>query len=83
MGNLTANIEVKKVILYTQENIPVAPVEDVIGSVSRPEQNAISAAAVSLAQQLKATAIIAETRSGVTAENIASHRPNLPIILLV
>lgn len=70
----------KKVILYTQENAPVAPVSDVIGSASKPGQNAISAAAVSLAHQLNATAIVAETKSGATAENIASHRPDMPII---
>jgi len=29
---------------------------------------------------LDAVAIIAETRSGATAANIATHRPNLPII---
>ncbi|HRQ86775.1 MAG TPA: pyruvate kinase alpha/beta domain-containing protein, partial [Candidatus Saccharibacteria bacterium] len=42
--------------------------------------DAISAAAVMLAEQLQATAIIAETKSGGTAANIAALRPNLPII---
>ena len=70
----------KKVILYTQDNAPVAPIEDVVADSSKPGQNAISAAAVSLAKQLGAGAIICETKSGSTAENIASHRPNLPII---
>jgi pyruvate kinase len=42
--------------------------------------DAISAAAVTLAQQLKVDAIVAETKSGATAANIAAHRPNLPII---
>ena len=40
----------------------------------------ISAAAVRLAEQLNVDAIIAETKSGATAANIAAHRPNLPII---
>jgi pyruvate kinase len=44
------------------------------------QQDAISAAAVSLAEQLKVDAIIAETKSGATAANIAAHRPNLPIV---
>jgi len=42
--------------------------------------DAISATAVNLAEQLGVDAIIAETKSGATAANIAAHRPNLPII---
>jgi pyruvate kinase len=42
--------------------------------------DAISTAAVELAQQLKVDAIICETKSGATAAQIAAHRPNLPII---
>jgi pyruvate kinase len=57
----------------------IAPIDD--RAISHKEQrDAISAAAVSLAKQLKVPAIIAETKSGATAANIASHRPNLPII---
>lgn len=70
----------KKVILYTQEHAAVAPVEHVIGDTAKAQQNAISAAAVSLAEQLHASVIVAETKSGATAANIASHRPNLPIV---
>ncbi len=69
----------KKVILYTQENIAVAPLVDIIQG-KRTARDAISAAAVSLAEQIGASAIIAETKSGGTAANIAAHRPNLPII---
>jgi pyruvate kinase len=68
----------KRVILYTQEHAPVRPVyfqEDV-----EDQQDAISSAAVTLAQQLKVSAIVAETKSGATAESIAAHRPSLPII---
>ena len=69
----------KKVILYTQENAPVAQIHDAV--VPRNLQlDAISTAAVKLAEQLGVDAIIAETKSGATAANIASHRPNLPII---
>ena len=69
----------KKVILYTQENAPVAPIHDVV--VARNIQlDAISTAAVKLAEQLGVSAIIAETKSGATAANIAAHRPNLPIL---
>ena len=69
----------KKVILYTQDNAPVAILHDEIISLKK-QQDAISTAAVALAEQLKVSAIIAETKSGSTAANIAAHRPNLPII---
>ncbi|MDQ5982570.1 MAG: pyruvate kinase [Patescibacteria group bacterium] len=69
----------KKVILYTQEHIAVAPLTDILKG-KRTARDAISASAVSLAEQIRASAIIAETRSGATAANIAAHRPNLPII---
>lgn len=69
----------KKVILYTQDNAPVAPIFDKIVSLKK-QRDAISTAAVSLAEQLGVSAIIAETKSGATAANIAAHRPNLPII---
>lgn len=69
----------KKVILFTQDNAMVAPIHDEIHG-KNAQQDAISAAAVSLAVQLKVDAIVAETKSGATAANIAGHRPHLPII---
>ena len=69
----------KKVILYTQENASVAPITDEV-QIDNHQRDAISAAAVSLAEQLHVDAIVAETKSGATAANIAAHRPNLPII---
>lgn len=69
----------KKVILYTQEHAPVMAIQD-YAIVKNIQLDAISAAAVSLAEQLNVDAIIAETKSGATAANIAAHRPNLPII---
>lgn len=68
----------KKVILYTQDNANVAPIHDIIAK--NVQLDAISTAAVSLAEQLNVDAIIAETKSGATAWTIAGHRPNLPII---
>ena len=69
----------KKVILYTQDNAPVAELHDDV-IAKNMQLDAISTAAVKLAEQLKVSAIIAETKSGATAANIAAHRPNLPII---
>lgn len=68
----------KNVILYTQDNANVTPVDEV--TRKNLKLDAISTAAVKLAEQLKVDAIIAETKSGETAANIASHRPNLPIV---
>lgn len=76
---LEAVAAMKKVILYTQDNAPVAPIEDSF-IAKNVQLDAISTAAVKLAEQLNVAAIIAETKSGATAANIAAHRPNLPII---
>lgn len=70
----------KKVIVYTQENAPPAPIPDVLTEQDAHPRTAISAAAVKLAEQVNAIAIVAETKSGATAEDIAAYRPNLPII---
>ncbi len=69
----------KKVILYTQDNEPVELLKDKLLD-NEKRRDAISVASIGLARQLNATAIIAETKSGATAANIATHRPNLPII---
>lgn len=69
----------KKTILYTQEHVVVAPITDILKG-TKTSRDAISQAAVNLAEQLGAEAIVAETKSGGTAANIAAHRPNLPII---
>ncbi len=68
----------KKTILYTQENWPVNIAEDLMTS-SEIRRNAISRAAVTVAEEINAIAIIAETKSGATAANIAVNRPHLPI----
>lgn len=69
----------KRVIMYTQENAPPAPISEVLGG-ENTQRTAIGAAAVKLAEQLHVEAIVAETRSGATARDIAAFRPNLPII---
>lgn len=76
---LEAVKSMKKVILYTQDHAPVDRVDERVASGSA-NRDAISAAAVKLAEQLNVSAIITETKSGGTAANIASLRPNLPII---
>lgn len=44
------------------------------------KQSAICHAIIELAEKLNATAIVAETKSGATARNIASRRPTIPVI---
>lgn len=69
----------RKTIMYTQENWPVTTA---IGNVVTPDEsrrNAIARAAMQVAEEINATAIIAETKTGATAANIASLRPHLPI----
>jgi len=69
----------KKVILYTQDSAAVRPIDGIL-ETENVRQDAISTAAVNIATQLGVDAIVAETKSGATAANIAAHRPNLPII---
>jgi len=70
----------KKVILYTQDREPVAELNDKSLDIANKSRDAISVAAISLARQINAAALIVETKTGATAANVAAHRPNLPII---
>lgn len=75
---LEAVATMKRAILYTQEHAPVRPLADPERTDS--QSASICAAAKSLASQLNALAIIAETKSGSTAAQLAAHRPSRPII---
>jgi pyruvate kinase len=72
----------KRVICYTQAHAPVkaifAGVDD--RPVTRPL--AISRGLISLSESIKAAAIVAETKSGATALQIASERPEIPLIVV-
>jgi pyruvate kinase len=68
----------KRVILFTQENAPVRPL--FYSEENTSLQDSISSAAVTLAHQVQAKAIICETKTGTTAFSIAAHRPSMPII---
>lgn len=70
----------KRVILYTQNNASLNPIADPIAN--NDLQDAISSGVMTLADQIKASAIVAQTKSGVTALSIASHRPNMPIVVV-
>jgi pyruvate kinase len=70
----------KRVILYTEGHAPVKAVflDVVEKAVSR--QLAISRGIISLSNSIKASAIVAETKSGATALHIAAERPEIPLI---
>ena len=71
----------RKVVKFTEENRPVVAT---FTSHSYPEQSgrqeAICQSVVTLADQVGAVAIVAETKSGATAIQLASKRPSDPLI---
>lgn len=69
----------RNTILYTQEHWPVDDIAEQIIPQNYAHRYAISRAAVGIANDVKAVAIIAETKTGATAANIAACRPHLPI----
>lgn len=71
---------VRRTIMYTQENWPVDESGKLVVTAEESRRNAISRAAVGVAEEIGATAIIAETKTGATAANIAACRPHLPIV---
>ncbi len=68
----------KRVITYTEQHTPLHVIFNEPAEHTR--QRAISQAVISLAREVSAKAIVAETRSGATALNIAGLRPAIPII---
>lgn len=69
----------KRVILYTEDNDPVT-VSFPMAQKEMNNQTAISSAIINLANDVRASAIVAETKSGATALQISSYRPHMPII---
>lgn len=70
----------KRIIRYAEDNSPLRPLYMNINDNS--VQSSISSAVMTLAHQVKASAIVAETSSGMTALSLASHRPSMPIIMV-
>jgi len=69
----------KRVILYTQNNSTVKAAFSELKDFDA-RANAISSAIIKLANSLEAKAIVAETKSGATAIQIASYRSDRSII---
>lgn len=70
----------KRIIKYTEDNSPVKPL--FLNEEDSSVQSALSSAVMTLAHQVEAVAIVTETASGKTAKVLASHRPNMPIIMV-
>lgn len=69
----------KRIVTYTEKNSPVEAVfRQAPGMFSR--QSAICSAVITLADEVNAVAIVAETKSGATALQLAARRPHHPII---
>jgi pyruvate kinase len=68
----------KRVVTYTQQNSVVKAQFPYYEEHTR--QSAISNAVISLAREVGAKAIVAETKSGNTVTQIAAYRPEIPII---
>lgn len=68
----------KRVIRYTEAHAPLKAVFPEHDDHTR--QTAISKALISLAESVHAKAIVAETRSGATALQIAARRCDIPLI---
>lgn len=68
----------KRVILYAEQHQPLRAVY----SIEREHtmQNAISGSVINLAENIDAVAIVAETKSGATALQISTRRPEIALI---
>ena len=68
----------KRIIRYTEDNTPIK-----VSYAEKRDQSrqlAISTAVISLAENIEAKAIVAETKSGATALHISALRPMMPVI---
>lgn len=69
----------KRVVNYTQLHTS-EPIMTNFADVKLTKNQAIPKAVISLAREIEATAIIAETKSGATAIQVSSNRSKCPII---
>lgn len=68
----------KRIVLYAEQHAPLKTVYPYEREHDRP--NAISGSVINLAKHIDARAIVAETKSGSTALQIASQRPETALI---
>jgi len=72
----------KTIVTYAEQNSPVDAVFRQVPSIEAhlTKQAAICSAVITLSEEINATAIVAETKSGATAMQIAARRPARPVI---
>lgn len=70
----------KRVITHTESHAPHTHTLAAHSKAIMSKQQAICDAIITLAEDIRAVGIIAETKSGTTALQIAAHRPSVPII---
>ena len=70
----------KRIIMYSQQHGVVRVMFQGQKEKDPTRQLAISRGVISLAHNISAAAVVAETKTGATALNIASERPDVPII---
>lgn len=68
----------KRIVLFAEQHPPMKTVYPF--ERERNMQNAISSSVINLANNIDAKAIVAETKSGATALEIAARRPNTALI---
>lgn len=69
----------RRVIMYTQENCVVMPLDREMAR-ARGAMNVVAKTAVDLAHKMEVDAIVCETKTGATAVSIAANRPQMRII---
>ena len=77
---LAAVETMQRVIAYTESHTPLKV--SYPGNKQHSRELAISTAILSLAEGIAAQAIVAETKSGATAQQIAVHRSAIPLIAI-
>lgn len=70
----------KRIVTYAEENTPLKAVFHETEAPPLAPQKAIAGAVIKLADDVRAQAIVAETKSGATARQLAALRPVLPIV---
>lgn len=71
----------KRVSLYAERNSPVEPLYT-IDTSDHSQATSLASAAIALAHQVQAKAIVVETATGRSAHTVAALRPDLPIIMV-
>jgi pyruvate kinase len=71
----------KNIILYSQNNAPLKALYPTV-EIFNKRQSAICNSVINLAASIDAVAIVAETKSGATAMQLAARRPDRPIIVV-